>query len=243
MTFLEAKKALANELNIEYSKLNQNDRFSEKDLEAWINQGVKMIWDRHSWDFTEGQLEGTLSSAEISKGYLMYPDEMIVGSMQLLFLGDDEMDKIDFHDFRRIMKKEPKNQHEIFAEFKRNIYINPNLMKVGKDVEGYGKLGYETITDDTADVPFSTSSGIDSSGNDAIVSLAYAEALNSDKLREPEKANNEKQQAIGIVDRIWSNYADNRASETVVRPQFIVPDYFDDNTTPNSPQYRGKFDI
>lgn len=243
MDFLDAKKALANELNIDFSNIAQNERFSEDDLAEYINQGAKIVWDRHTWDFTEGQYEGTITSTETTQGYLPYPKFFVLGSIVMLFVDNDEYDKVNYHDYVRMMKQDTDRDSEVFAEYKQNVYINPNNLQSGQDIEAYGKLAFDPFDDDTTLLPFSHSPNIDSSGNDAIVQIAYAEALNSDKLREPEKANNEREKALSKIDRLWKTYADNRAKEAVVRQRFVVPDYFDNNTTPRSSDYIGHFDL
>ncbi len=53
MTNLEAKKAVARKLNIDYSDIADNDLFSEEDLQDYVQSGTTKAWDYKPWDFTE----------------------------------------------------------------------------------------------------------------------------------------------------------------------------------------------
>lgn len=229
MDFITAKKELAEDrLDLNWDKLDQNDRWSKDDIANHINRATKSVWDMHDWDFTEGQHTGTISSAEVSKGYLQYPDFMITGSGKMLFIDDTELKKVRYHDFVRAEKTDG-DDYDIWADSQQNIYVFDNHFKSGNKVELYGKNGYQKMTSDNELLPFSHTSKLDSSGNSMIVDLAYANALASDKLRRYEAANNEQKKAVQGIEGLWDSYADDRASEKTAAQRLEVPDYFDQN--------------
>lgn len=246
MNFLEAQKQLCRELSIEFDKLDQNDRFSLPDIKEYINSAAKTAWDRHRWSFTEGQFQGTLTAAEISKGYVMYPDEMVVGSLTELYVEgiDRSLDKLRHQDYKRLRRQAPNRDFPIFSEYKNNIYINPNIISAGKKLEGYGKEAFTKMTADDDLLPFSHAPESESTGNDQIINLAYGEALGSDKLKEDAKGNNEQEKALALLDAMWKDYADDRAHEKITEPMLRVPDYFNDHlSTPNNRSWFGQFNI
>lgn len=229
MDFLTAKKQLANDrLDLNWDKLDQNDRWSQEDMAEHINRATKSVWDMHDWDFTEGQHTGTISNTQTQKGYLQYPDYMITGSAKMVFVDDTELKKVRYHDFVRAEKSDG-DDYDIWAENQQNIYLFGEHLTQGKSVEIYGKNGYQKMTEDDELLPFSHTDELEASGNSLIVDLAYANALASDKLRRYEAANNEQQKALQGIEGLWDSYADDRAAEKTASQRLNVPDYFDQN--------------
>ena len=96
-----------------------------------------------------------------------------------------------------------------------------------------GKLRAATLANDSDLLPFSPSQDNDeNSGNMAIVLLAYADALNSEKKKNPTQAKLVEAQALAILDNVWKPMGERKAKE---QPQnrgfFNGQDFFPGRTT------------
>lgn len=240
MTLQEAKQALSRKLDIDYSDIANNDMFSDTDLEEWVNEGALRAWDYRRWEFTEGARTGSLTSTEMTNGYVAMPNNLSTGSLFLLKIGGKEYDKINFRDYQLYLENESGGSKKFFAEFKRLIFFNTNVPSAGDAIDIWGKLKFERLTTSSDLLPFSPDvDNEDYSGNNAIVLLAYAEALGSEKKKNPQQAQVEEGKAFRILDSLWNQQVQGRALEqSHNRPYFSVPDMF---RTGNRRSDTGKF--
>lgn len=236
MTNLEAKQALARKLNIDYSNLSYNDLFNETDLQSFIQVGVQKGWDYKEWDFTEGAKTGTLSSLNISSGYVDYPSDMVTGGASHLVVNGKEFPpeyKLQYRDYLKWKQENPSSTDKYWAEYKRFIFMNMLACTAGQTFDVYGKLRCPTLSADADLMPFSTEiDNQEDSGNIALVDLAYAEALESDKKQDVNKAALVRKNAYGVLDILWKPMEAYKANQQPkARPFFIVPNYFGKSTT------------
>ena len=238
MTFEEAKKHLCNrKLNSDYSDIANNDLFSNEDLGEWINQGVLKAWDYKFWDFAEEKVTGTTSGATLA-----YPQNLKSEMVFLLRIDGKRYVKKNFQDFLGLLEDWPSLTDKIWAEYKRTIYLNTNAFTVGQSYELYGKGVAPKLSSAGDLLPFSPDTDDkEDSGNEAIVLLAYAEALDSEKKKEYAQAEIERKKAYQMLDLVWKPYAEARAAAQIDRPMFDVPDFL--NTNKNSAQYTGNFNL
>lgn len=231
MTNQEAKQALAKKLNIDYSDIANNDMFSEDDLQVWTNFGVLKAWDYKPWDFTRGAKTLSLSAGNITNGYIDYPTDFLLGSVYYMEIGGKEYKKIRYEDFRKFLINYSGDNEKLCAEYNKHILFNPSGEGVaaGAAIDIYGKLKPVALSATSDLLPFSDA-GVDNyeySGNQAIVLLAYAEALGSEKKKNPAQAAVEEKRAYTILDILWKPFAENAAlDQSKDRPLFDVPDFF-----------------
>jgi hypothetical protein len=235
VTFQEAKQHLARKLNIDYSDIGNNDLFNDTDLGEFINQAILKAWDFKFWDFTEEKVAGTTSGATLA-----YPQNLKSESIFYLRINSKRYTKKNFQDFLGLLEDYPTTTDKIWAEFKRTIYFNTNAFTVGQSYELYGK-GVATKLSGSSDLlPFSPDTDDkEDSGNEAIVQLAYAEVLDSEKKKEYAQAKEERKKAYETLEILWKPFAEARANAEILRPMFDVPDFL--NTSKNSADYTGNF--
>jgi hypothetical protein len=224
MTLLEARQALARKLNIDLGSIASNDLFTEADLNDSIDAGVKRAWDYKPWSFTEK----TYTTTSTSDAYYDYPADFEDESITRITVNGVRYPKKDFDDYQRYFSDWPSDDAKIWSDHGRFYFLNLNAHTVGATIQVTGKLRAPTLTSDSDLLPFSpTTDNQESSGNRAIVGLAYAEALSSEKLKNYAQAAVEEKRAYGILEILWKPMGARRANEqSVNRPFFDVPDYF-----------------
>lgn len=224
MTFLEAQKALCRKLNISYTDIAYNDLFTLDDLKEWLNFGSLKAWDYKPWDFTEG----AKNNNTLDTDYYDYPVDMVTGGAKFLTVAGEEYEKLTYEDYRKYLSDEPAGTEKVWAEYKRYIFINKNAYTIGDEYIVFGKLKAEPLVNDTDLMPFSPDSDNEEySGNQAIVLLAYAEALDSEKMKNPNQSIIQEKKANQILEILWKPFAEARAlQKSKDRPFFNVPDYF-----------------
>ena len=228
MTFLESKQALARKLGIDYADIANNDVFSDADLGAYINTACYMAWDLEFWDFAEHVKTATLDSDDIANGYVPYPPEFAPSTIYYFSIDGYEYKKLSIQSYRRFFEKNPTDQEKYWAEFKRMIFFNTNIAQAGDTIDVYGKLNFVELSSSSDLLPFSPDTDAQQySGNDAIVILAYAQALSSDKKKDPQQGAVEEKRAYGVLQLLANQLKAGRATEQVKNtPMFKVPDYF-----------------
>jgi hypothetical protein len=229
MTFLESKTNLCNrKLNGLYSDIANNDLFTDDDLAEWIKLATIKAWDYKPWDFTEGSKTATTVSDMLSSGYADYPADFQSASMYLLRINNKEYKKLLFQDYLKFQEDYPTATDRVWSEQKRFVFINPNAYSAGQMMDMYGKLMPPILSSSSDLLPFSPDSdNYEHSGNEAIVLLAYSEALASEKFKNPQQAEIERGKAYQLLDLIWKPFADARSLlQSKNRPFFNTPDYF-----------------
>lgn len=230
MIFLDAKKALARKLGIDYSSIEQNDLFTEEDLEYYINVAGLKAWDVTFWDFAEHSKSGTLTSLEVTEERVAHPEDIAPSSIYYLSIGGKEFKKRNFSAYKRMFEEDENRVDRVWAEYKRYIFFNVNseYAVAGAEIEIYGKKTYTKLSGDNDLLPFSPDEDEkEFSGNTAIILLAYAEALSSEKLKNPTQAQVEERKAMDILNILKNQLEQGRATEQEHdRPMFNVPDMF-----------------
>jgi hypothetical protein len=228
MTFLEAQQALSRKLNIDFTDIANNDLFSLADLKEWIQFATHRVWDYKPWDFTEGAKKVTTANPSYTNGYYDYPQDFASGSTYLLKVADKEYKKLLFQDYLKYKEDYPDEDKKYWAEHKRFVFVNSKAYAVGDELCLFGKLKAPTLSADADLLPFSPDTdNQEYSGNQAIITLAYSEALDSEKLKNPAKAAAEEAKALRILDALWKPFAESRSlQQSKNRPFFDVPDYF-----------------
>lgn len=231
MQFSEAQQGLCRKLNIDYTDLaaGLNGLFVIADIKDYINNAQKIAWDIHRWDFTEANKAITTT---VSTDYYDYPTEMVSGSAEFLTVAGLKYTKIDFEDYLNWKTDNPTSTDKYWAERGRLIFVNSLAYTAGQEMVVFGKaLMPSALVNDADLLMFSPDSdNVEHSGNNAIVQLAYSEALASEKKRNPAQAKMERDNAIQILESIWKPMAEDRAkAQNKGRTFFDVPDFFQSN--------------
>jgi hypothetical protein len=227
MTFSEAKQHLCNrKLNGDYSDISNNDLFTDTDLGEWIKLAVIKAWDYKPWDFTEGSKEGITTNT-----YLDYPQDIQSGSIYLLRVNGEEYKKVLFQDYLKYLEDYSTATARIWSEQKRFIFINTNAYTAGEPFDLFGKLMPPVLSGANDLLPFSPDTdNYEHSGNEAIVLLGYAEALASEKFKNPAQSEIERGKAYQLLDLIWKPFEEAHSLlQSKNRPFFNVPNYFGNN--------------
>lgn len=236
MINLEAKKALARKLNIDYSDIANNDLFTDEDIQDFLNQGAMQAYDYEFWDFAEHSKTAELEAGDITNGYVAYPRDILPSSIYYLTIDGKEFHKKNFPSYKKYFENQANATDRFWSEFKRLLFFNANATQAGHIIDVYGKRGYRALSGDNDLLPFSPDSDNEEySGNQACILLAYAEALGSDKKKNPAQSKIEHDKAIAILDRLSGQLKQGRASEqSKNRPMFDVPDMFPNRSNGSS---------
>lgn len=228
MTLGEAKEHLCRKLDIDFNDIANNDLFNETDLERFIQLGVIKSWDYKPWDFTEASKTATTITDMLTNGYVDYPEDVQTGSIYLLRVNGKEYKKLLFQDYLKFQENYPNDTDRVWSEQKRFIFINPNSYSAGQVLDEFGKLMPPVLGEDDDLLPFSPDSDDqEHSGNEAIVLLAYSEALSSEKKKNPQQAEIERGKAYQLLDLLWKPFEDSRSYlQSKDRPMFETQDYF-----------------
>lgn len=231
MTLLEAKQALARMLDIDYTNISLNDVFSDTDLLEYINEGCKQAWSLARWSFSEASKTWTLVTQDVTDGYVNLPEDIMPSSIFSVWIDGEEAERRDLISLRRYLEANPSGTKLIFAIYKNNLYFNTNSISDGVVVDAYGKKRFVPFTSASATtdlLPFSTGADLfEDSGNNAIVRLAYAEALGSEKKKNYAQAEVERKKAFAILTPLAEETKEDRANEQLEsKPMFDVPDFF-----------------
>jgi hypothetical protein len=238
MTNLEAKQHLSRKLNLDYNDIANNDLFTDTDLQSFIQMGIFKAWDYKPWPFTQKVKKATSVSTE----YYDHPTDIINGSIYRLTMGGEEYKKLDPQSYFKRFEDDSNAQNRIWTEVETYIFVNQNAYTVGDELCLFGKKFPTTLSGSSDLLPFSpTTDNFEHSGNEAIVLLAYGEALDSEKKKNPAQAEVERKKAYQILDVLWKPFAEQQAlMQSAGRPMFEVPDFFGKGNK-NDPAYIGNF--
>jgi hypothetical protein len=232
MLFSESKQSLARLLNINYANIANDALFSDADLGDYIQTGVNRAWDAYPWSFTEGAKRMTAAvdpSTGLLPVYIMYPETFEDESAKrLIITGKGEFEKISFADYQKFLDDNPLATDKLWADYNRRIFVNKNAYSIGDEVSIWGKIRAMTLTNANDTLPFSPDTdNEENSGNKAIVRLAYAGVLSSDKKKEYAQGSVEEKSALEMLAALWAPMGQRRAAEQPKdRPFFNVPDLF-----------------
>lgn len=242
MQFLEAKTNLCNtKLNISLTDVaaGANALFALQDIVDAINFGYKKAWDYKPWTFTQKAYKFTITTGMISAGYIDYPNNFEDKSISLLIVNNvpwkgSGNGKRNFTDYQKWFSDYPTDQSLIWAEFDRFIFFNMNAVVAGQEGDVFGKLRAPTLVNDTDLLPFSPFDDNDeNSGNEAIIVLAYAYLLSSEKKKNPTGAMAEEKKAYAILDNVWSPMQERDTQDVQQnRPFFNTQDMFSSRRNP-----------
>lgn len=232
MIFLDAQKALCRKLDIDFTDIANNGLFALTDIKGYLNDAGREIWDYRFWDFAEEAKTATIDATAVTNGWVPYPFQFVSGSLYYLRAGGKEQTKKRFQDFLKLLEDFPATTDKYWSEHKRKIFFNPNNVILGTVLDLYGKNVYTELSGDNDLMPFGDASQTtgEQSGNAAVVQLAYAMALGSEKKKNEGASNVERQKAYITVDNMWAQQVAGQAAEQPLnRPMLRVPDFYAGN--------------
>jgi hypothetical protein len=227
-TYLETQKSLCRKLNISYDTIAQNDLFSLEDIKDYISGAVLQVWDLAFWRFAELSKSSTIGSTQHAQGYIACPTDIAPSSIWYLRIAGKKWGKKSLATYLKRMEDAPNNTDKMWAEYNRQFFFNRNACSIGDTMELFGKKNAPALSADTDLMPFSPDTdNSEFSGNHAIVLIAYADALASEKKKNPQQAEIERKKAFAILASLKTQLDLGKALEQDVdRPMFEVPDFF-----------------
>ncbi len=238
MTNLESKKALARKLDIDYATIASNELFSDADLQEFIQFALSEVWDMHPWPFTELTETFSADAQGVSDGFYDFPAEMMLGSVRRLAVANKEFyGPIRFEDYLKHFENDPTSTEKIWSFHEMFLFINANAYSIGDAIDVLGKEIAPTLSADGDLLPFSPiSDDQEHSGNMAIVELAYAYALASEKMKRTEESELVRKTATRTLEILWKPFSQFKSLQQAKdRPMFNMPDQFGGNGRGTSP--------
>ena len=209
MNLLQAKQTLSRKLDIDYANIANNGLFADDDLTAYINDGQNLAWSMYTWE--PQQVTKTITNTEATS--YAYPTGILPKSATVLFVAGVQFPKYDYESYVNLLATDDAATTEMWSEFDGNIYINYYTSTDSLIVMGTETVA--TLSGSTDDLFFT-----DATGNDAVVELAYAEALSSAKLNNPNKAQyigDGAKQKLAIV---WRKQSQDKSRENSDKQMF-----------------------
>lgn len=226
MTNLEAKQELARHLGADYTEIaaGNNDLITTADLQAWIDIGVLRAWDYKPWPFTLKTRKLTTTDTD----YYDQDDKMMPGSVFKLSVGGEEFEPpLAFQDYLKYKEDNPTGTDKKWAMHETYIFVNKLSYTVGDEMCITGKKLAPKLTADADLLPFSPmADNSEHSGNGAIVTLGYAEALGSEKYKRIPDASVQEKKGYFVLDALWRPFAEQKSLSQSSRQMFDAPDYF-----------------
>lgn len=227
MILSEAEEALCRKLNIDYDAVEagNNALFTSDEIDGYINTGLRRAWDYKPWTFTEGIV--TLTAPTPTTASYDYPENFEDESIFLVAVNNvpwigPRNGKRNFAEYMRWLSTYPTDTSLIWTEYARQYYLNQAAYSAGQSYSLYGKLRAPTLATGTDLLPFSPDTDSDqNSGNDVIILLAYADALNSEKKKNPAGAKEVEQLAFSILDLVWLPMGERKAEKAAQHQPFF----------------------
>ncbi len=237
MTKQESAELLCTKLNISYDNIRAgtDDLFNWNDLYNWLDLACLEAWDYSDWIFKE---KAYTTTTVASQEYYDYPSDFVEDSIFLLRVAGsdgllDTYQKIRYTDFMQYREQSPTGQNKVWSDHRNWYFINPKAFNdaASRSIEVWGMIRFTELTASTSSLPFSPNSeGYENSGNHAIVKLAYAMALESEKKNDPQKAIIIRSEAYATLKLLADKEAEKQADyEVYGRPFFKHTNLFPDS--------------
>lgn len=207
---------LASRLGIDWSDIGNNDLFSETELVRWLSLAKDEAAARHEWPFTEGREE--ITSASSTEEY-DYPTNMKTDSLRYLTVNGKRYQKLLFEDYLKYKEDYGDGAKKFYSDRNRILYINYLADDFGNSIVCYGQVEVAgTISSASTTSVFTMA---EPEADESIIELAYAKALNSDKMKNPTKARVVRIEALARLDAIWKRILDRQHTyQTQDSPMF-----------------------
>ncbi len=226
----DSQRELCAKLNIDYATLNSNDLFTSTQIRGWVNLGILEAWDYYDWAFTEARDRSLVTIASTNE--YSYPSDIVSNSVRFLRVKDSDGNyevytKVNFEEFMRYLEDtDEEGEDKIWSDNNRTLYINSNAFDAaGLTIEFYAKKRATQVELDGSLLPFSPDSdSYEDSGNHAIVRLAYSYALESEKKKDPQKAQAERSLAYAALQHLADREQKAQAQyQPIDKPLFDNP--------------------
>lgn len=233
MLFSESKQALARKLHADYADIGNNDLFSDADLGEAINFGVMRAWDYKRWPFTTK----TKTVTTIDTTYYDQPTDLMPGSIFCLVIGDKVFtDPLRFEDYLKYKEDYPTGDDKKWSMHENFLFVNKHAYSIGATMDMIGKKFPPYLSDPAHLLPFSpTTDNYEHSGNQAIIELAYADILGSEKLKKHSESEIHEKKAYRILDLLWKPFAEQGTLQQSKKSSYSMPDYFGTGSRGSSP--------
>lgn len=234
MTYLSAKQTLCSlKLNISYANLaaGKNTLFSLANIDDAMNYALAKIIDYKLWPFTEGAFTLTGSGPYAYEDGFEWESAFLAIVNGVPWLGEGK-GKRNFPDYMKWFSDNASDNSNLWTEYGGELFFNVNALPANPTIVLYGKFvqtePFVSPADDGQAIPLDFENGSDmTSANEALILLAYAFLLSSEKKKNPAQATTEETRAYAILDNLWGKIAERKAQLAPQnRPFFNVDDMF-----------------
>lgn len=207
-------------------------------MQGWINLSVQRAWDYKPWPFTQKAKKVTTNSDGAASGYYDAPTDIMLDSSFRVTVANKYFKILSMQAYQKYLAENPTGTDRICAFWETYAFVNPNAYTIGDELDFFGKKYAPSLSADADLMPFSPmTDNNEHSGNGAIVTLAYAEALESEKKQNPMIrksiiASAERKDAYDTLDLLWKPFGEFFANQQERdRAMLDVPDFFSSRNT------------
>lgn len=194
--------------------------YTDAILTSWASNAHQWAASRYKWPMTEGRIETTTASLVTSgDGYttLTYPEGFRPDSIRMLTIGGKRFKKTNFYKFQSYLQDNSAASDNIFTDFMRVVYINPNANDLSGTVVAWGQFNVAPLATDTSGTgvitqdPTATTifTGTEEDGNEAIVEKMREYGFLREK--DTKNADYHRDRAEKMLDAIWKRIGDEQA--------------------------------
>ena len=220
---------LSSRLKINWSDVSNNDLFTEAQLTNWLTMARDLAVARWPWPFTEGRREITTVSGQEKYDY---QTDMKTDGVRYLQVNGKRYYKTLFDDYMNYKEDFSTGGEKLYTDWNRVLMINYLADGFSNSIVVYAQMSISGAVSSAVSTTVFTMA--EPEGDEAIVKLAYAMALGSDKKKRPNDAIKEKNEAIQILDEMWKRIADDQFSyQTYNRPMWERFDVLNGGLTDN----------
>lgn len=171
-------------------KMNQSTTtgfYTDQILTTWCSNAHAWAASRYKWPFTEGRYSTTSASLGSNEdGYttLNYPEGFRSDSIRRLSIGGKRFKKKNFYKFAEFIEDNPADTSDIFTDFARVVYINPNAGDRSGTVTAWGQINIAPLASDNGiqdPSAVTVFTDAENEGNEAIVEKMISYALEREK--------------------------------------------------------------
>ena len=173
--------------------INTTSAFYTQDMiNNWIQQAHRWATSYKKWVHTEGRVTTTFTAGSGAGSDEWNFEGLKADSIRIMKIGDDVFEKINFEDYLIFRDEEPDGSDNVYTDFGRIVFINPNTEASGTLTvyAQYTPLDID-VTDESAETVFSNT---EQEGNEAIVE----KVLSFIKKRERKEAEAQTHEANAI---------------------------------------------
>lgn len=212
-------------------KMNQSTTtgfYTDTILTTWASNAQAWAAAQYKWPFTEGRystLSTSLGSNEDGYTTLEYPEGFQSDSIRRLSIGGKRFYKKNFYKFAEFIEDNPQDTTNIYTDFARRVYINPQAASLSGTVTAWGQINITSLNTDTSGTgvivqdptALTIFSDVANEGNEALVEKMISYAFVREKApvsvirgKQVSASGFHESIAEGILEGIWKRISEEQ---------------------------------